>query len=243
MTTQNDLHKRMPKARGLQLLSTVLGRIVMVLWKWVVRKTKQLRPWSLYQDCRSTPMDVFIDCLVNQNIKRLVKKGGVSKTLLLSAWGKLFMEYCDLSGDSKFKSFVHLNKTIGTLRSKMLAVQLCIYVLASRDSNECAETLKKLGFAGEFKGEGKAAELLKVSKRLKSFQFELKQKVHEYQLMIKDGQSSKLESSYFDMMFVELSKFMGYRLEPSKTTVLEFVTIRNRYQKEVEVMRAKVQKS
>ncbi len=192
---------------------------------------------SLYQVCSKTPMDVFIDCLVNQNLRRLLKYGWVTPSVLIATWEKLFSEYCELAGDPKLKSFVNLTKSIGSIQGKLIALQICLYVLNDRDSKDCAAILNKIGFPGNYKGEGKADELLKVTRRLKSFQFELKQKLNEYQALVKDGENSKIEPGYFDKEFVELSKFMGYRIAPGKTTVLEFVNIRNRYQKEIEVIK------
>jgi len=236
MKTQNVWPEFGQKVRAKLPSFTALRRAVLVLWMLMHRRPKILQPSNLYQGCNECPLDVFIDCLVNNKLERLIKSGEASQKELAEAWEKLFIEYCDLSGDKNIKHLIHLSKNIGYLQCRILAARLCVYVLSNRKSDVCIEQLKLMGFNGNFNEASIADDLKSVIATVKSFEIDLQRKALEYEKLVNEGGKSKLESGYFDNMLVDLSKFMGYRLKKNELTVNEFMVIKSKYQKEMELL-------
>jgi hypothetical protein len=236
MKTQNVWPKFGQKVRAKLPSFTALRRAFTLSWITTAPKPKQSPRSNLYQDCNECPLDVFIDCLINHKLERLIKSGEASQKELSEAWEKLFIEYCDLSGDKNMKHLIHLSKNIGYLQCRILAAQLCVYVLSNRKSDACVEQLKLMGFNGNFNEASIADDLKSVIATVKSFEIDLQRKALEYEKIVNEGGKAKLESSYFDNMLVDLSKFMGFRLKKNELTVNEFMSIKSKYQKEMELL-------
>jgi len=159
-----------------------------------------------------------------------------SQKELAEAWEKLFIEYCDMSGDKNMKHLIYLSKTIGYLQSRILAAQLCVYVLSNRKSDSCVEQLKLMGFNGNFDEASMVDDLKLVIAAVKSFEIDLQRKTLEYEKIVNEGGKAKISGSYFDNLLVDLSRFMGYHLKKNELTVNEFVVIKSKYQKEMELL-------
>lgn len=231
MKTQSISRKGTHKTSGQPSLFTRFRGVFMPSWMRIVTKLSALIPSNIYHSCRSTPLSVFIECLVFERYHVLIKYGFASKTKIVEAWETLLMEYYELSGDEVLKLLVDLSKNIGILQGKILSYKLSIYVLRYKDSPECAGILRRGGFD--------VSDLDKVEKGLKSYEFELKSRIKEYENLLKSNDGKKVSEGYFDEMLVELSKFMGYRIDPENTTVLEFIKIRGRHKKEVDALNKK----
>lgn len=194
---------------------------------------------NLYRHCGNTPLDVFIDVLVNKNFRRLIRWGGATDKQLYKAWEQLFSEYAELSETPQYKKMIGLSKEIGQLQSKIMTVNICIQVLNNRYSDAAVSALKRLGYSVYFDLNDKQKyqkALISVRKKVKAAELTLMQRTGQYDEMIAGVKEGKLTEDYFTEMLVELSKFMGYRLNASEITVTEFVTISNKRNKELELM-------
>lgn len=215
---------------------TAFRRAFTRLWITTAPKPKASPLSNLYQACNECPLDVFIDCLVDGKLERLVKSGKASQKELVEAWEKIFIEYCDLSGESNIKRLIYLSKNIGYLRSRIIAIQLCVYVLSTKKSDSCIDQLKNMGFNMNFSDESMLEDLKKVIAASKSHELELTIKSTEYEKMVNQGEKAKIKSSYFDNLLIDLSRFMGYRIKKNELTVNEFIIIKKKYRKEMELL-------
>ena len=214
----------------------------MGLWKLIVRKPLSSTPSNLYIRCRETPLDVFIDVLVNKNLNRLVRFGKATQKQINYAWEALFSEYCEISGTPQFQRLLSLTKEIGSHQSKLLTIQLCTKVLGYRYSQRCVLTLKRLGYNYKFNIQdpaGYVKDLKSVFTKSKTTELALDQALNEYQKLLNSSGGSQLTEDHFEKILVELSKFMGFRIDRKQVTVSEYVAILKRREREIDVLLGK----
>jgi hypothetical protein len=94
-----------------------------------------------------------------------------------------------------------------------------------------------MGFNMNFSDESMLEDLKKVIAASKSHELELTIKSTEYEKLVNQGEKAKIKGSYFDNLLIDLSRFMGYRLKKNELTVNEFMVIKNKYQKEMELLK------
>ena len=203
------------------------------------RSSTRSLPANLYTHCNETPLDVFIDALVNNNYNRLVKYGETSKEYQQQAWSYLFCEYCDLSGSKSYKQLYTVNREIGVLHSRLLAVQLCLYVLRINPEPQCVLLLKKMGYTCQFNPDDKdqyQEDLKAITKKSKTIEIALKEKQHELEVLKAEYGGKDATEDDFIKALVELSSFMGYRINQKEITVSEYLAIRQKYEREAKII-------
>jgi len=211
--------------------------VFMALWNLIVRKQRRSIPSSLFIHANQTPLDVFIDCLVNKNLVRLVRAGKATSRELSEAWEQLFSEYCELSGSPKYQHMLNLLRQMGGMKSKILSVKLCITVLESRHSEKCIQVLKRFGYKHHFNPGDQEAyykDLKAVATKIKSTELALDQAEKEYTKLI-EKTGEKITEQQFDEALLDLSKYMGYRIDKHQITVAEYVLMIKRMNKEYEL--------
>lgn len=214
-----------------------------VLWKSITRKQGNKPLSSLYLHTRETPLEVFIDALVNKNLSRLIKYGRASQRQLAEAWETLFAEYCEISGSTQYQRLINLTKEIGSLQSKLLSIQVSIRVLGFRYSSKSISTLARFGYKYRFDiqdPESYTRDVKSVLLKSKSVELALDQSLVEYQKLISSTDEKPLTEEYFEKALVELSKFMGFRVDPRQVTVSEYVAMLKRREKEIELLSKQV---
>jgi hypothetical protein len=199
----------------------------------------------LYTRCRETPLDVFIDVLVNKHMIRLVHHGKATQCQINEAWEILFTEYCELSGSPQYLKLLNLTREIGALQTKLLTIQLCIRVIGFRNSQKCVATLRRFGYNYKFNPqdpEGYVKDLKAVITKSKSAELALDQALSSYEKMFAESNGNHLTEDHFVTVLVELSKFMGFRINPREITVSEYIAIIKRREREIELLGKKVTK-
>lgn len=195
----------------------------------------------LFTRCSQTPLDVFIDALVNKNLDRLVIYGKATQKQISDAWELLFTEYCEISGSPQYQRLVHLLRTIGSTRAKLLSVRACIAVLSHRYSERSVQTLRLFGYKYSFNVNDKisyANDLKSLEQKIKTSELSLIQTEKEYYELLNESENSN-DDNYFPQTLIELSKYMGFRINPREITVSEFVLMQKRMLKEYEIIKNK----
>jgi hypothetical protein len=105
---------------------------------------------KIYTICRETPMPVMIDCICNDNLKSLVIEGDPTKAELEEIWDNLYIEFCDLIGNSEG---LRLAKDIKYLESKLDICKLCLYCLKIDYNADCVKILQDFGYRRKFNPE------------------------------------------------------------------------------------------
>ncbi|MEA5110368.1 hypothetical protein SDC9_36965 [bioreactor metagenome] len=238
MTTSNGLPSSGLQGRILKSFSSVTRKGFSALWQLMIRKRHNKPLSNLYTRCSSTPLDVFIDALVNKNLGRLVIYGKATHKQINDAWELLFTEYCEISGSPQYQGLVNLTREIGSLQSKLLSIRLCVKVLAYRYSARAVSTLRRFGYNYKFNlqdPEGYLRDIKAVMTKSKSVEIALDQSLVEYDKLLKESDGKNLTEDYFQKALVELSKFMGFRVNAREVTVSEYVAMIKRREREIQL--------
>lgn len=242
MTTSNKLPSSGLLRRILKFLSSGIRKGLSALWQLITRKHRNKHLSNLYTRCSQTPLDVFIDALVNKNLGRLVIYGNASRREINEAWELLFTEYCEISGSPQYQRLVNLSREIGGLQSKLLSIRLCVKVLGYRYSARAVTTLRRFGYNYKFNlqnPEGYVRDIKAVMTKSKSVEIALDQSLAEYDKLLKESDGKNLTEDYFQKALVELSKFMGFRVNAREVTVSEYVAMIKRREREIEYLLSK----
>lgn len=186
-------------------------------------------PLNIYARCRELPLDIFIDVLLNKNLKRLIKYGSAGLHELGEAWDRIFWEYCDLSGSEDYRNFIYTAKDLGFAESKLRIFIICQYVLSNRYSQDCINSLRKFGFTGEFPIDNLAkynSDLERLSNRVSSAQLEYSVKLKESESFMPKSRAEYITEETFDKALIAMSKFMGFKIHRKDITVSEFLAIK-----------------
>lgn len=241
MKISNPLQSGSQLSKIKSYISTKLWKVLMPLLLWKKRPFST-KPSNLYHRCSETPLDVFIDCFVNKNLMRLVKFGKANAKQVNEAWEELFTDYCEILGSPQYSRMVALIKDIGGLQSKMLAINLALRVLSVRYSYKCVQVLRKFGYNYKFSISDPDAyfkDLETVQKKSKSSELALDRALLEYKALFEKSEGEAPTYEVFQKNLVELSKYMGFRINPKEVTVSEYVAIIKRREREIELNKRK----
>lgn len=127
---------------------------------------------------------------------------------------------------------LQLTKKIGVMQSKLNAIALSVVVLSHKDSDIAKGNLKSLGFNYDF-DQALVDDLQCVIATAKSYEIELISLQKRYEALTAKGGKSTITEAYFKRILVDLSKFMGFQLKATTTTVEEFLMIKNSYERDL----------
>ena len=105
--------------------------------------------------------------------------------------------------------------------------------------------LKNIGYKCEFDPGNPIQfkiDIETVKQKSKTIEIALKEKEYEYETFLSEYSGKELTENDFIRTLVELSSFMGFRINPSEITVSEYLAIRHKYEKEAEIQEQTRQK-
>lgn len=176
---------------------------------------------NLYLRCSDLPLDIFIECIVEDKFNRLVRHGTPSQMQISNAWGIIITEYSELSDSQSYRQILSLSREVGILKAKKTSIEICLDLLMLRYSQRCVDILRELGYRISYETYKK--DILSIRTKSNTIDIQLKQKQIEYDDMFKN--LKKTERKQFDDTLSVLSKFMGYRVDPRQITVSEYVAM------------------
>ena len=202
------------------------------------QKQPNLQHSNLYCLCCELPMNVFIDCLIDNKFKGLIKSGTSSEATLQEIWEQIFTEYCELSNTPHYSKTISLLKEIGILRTKLFIIETCLTTLANANSVFLIDTLKKMGYSYDFNYSDSInffADLFRVHQNKKTIELTIMQKEKEYKTLLDENKStSKVTRDYFNKQLIQLSKWMGGAIiHANQISVTEYCTIMGQYTEEM----------
>jgi len=237
MKTQNESPSRFQKTP--KLWSRFISKKILpgLLSKSHAQNSPKSIPSNLYHHCSETPLDVFIDALVNNNHRRLIKSGSATPADIELAWQNLFYQYCDIAGTKSYRQLFAINKELGQLKSRLLTVYLCLKVLSVNHEPQCVSILHKLGYAYELNPENQEKyknQLSTIEQKSRTIEIAIQEKEAEYKNALAEFGGKQATEEDFTKVLVELSSFMGFRLNPREITVSEYLAIHQKYEKEAQ---------
>jgi hypothetical protein len=200
----------------------------------IAKMPKPTNLLSTYTSINDTPLDVFIDCLIDGKLERLIKTGNCEYEKLKNIFEDIFTEHCEKTNTQKFKEHFELTREAGILHSQILIINTCISALSLCYNENLVKVLKSIGFDYEFK-EGSLIEDLKSVLRIK--------KAYDIELEMLNAKMAKLNENdfkitreYFDKLLISLWKWKGGEIiRASQITVNEFDTLCNVYFEEIKL--------
>ena len=176
--------------------------------------------------CSEVTLDEFIDCLINNNLRRLVRSGSPSDEELQAAWAALYSEYSELTGNREYQYYFSVYRSVYAMRVKMHIVQLIL----SNPENINLDDLQALGYKGDID---------KIIARLKFETIELLSKEKELENM-KKKEGGTVKESDFDDWVISVGKYLGYGIKRKEMLLSEFLSAHRAMQREYEAKRKSV---
>jgi hypothetical protein len=161
--------------------------------------------------CNTITLTVFMDCLFDNNYTALAPDATEEEQKEI--WQKLKEEYFIKSGDAKQQHIFLLSKKIAVQEARLMVVR----TVAEMPEKEGLKVLQKVGYAGSKSG---------INSRVRRDLVMLE--VHRNELnRLFTAAANKQNSTRDDFIrwMVVVSKYIGYRIDPSLTTVLEFLSM------------------
>lgn len=194
---------------------------------------------SLYSRCDTIPLSHFIDCVCDNNIKRLKRKKylPVPDKWLEETWEIIIEEYTKKTDGNKYNATIGTTKDIYRDVCRLLTIDTCINALSEQYSPLAADILRKMGYRYSFnpeEGEKYIKELENVRNKVKIIAVSLESNKKKYdKLSIKHKKTGNERDEFINTLTI-LSKHQGYRINPEVTTVSEYLNILENYKKETE---------
>lgn len=192
----------------------------------------------LYWDCYEMPLFNFIECITKEDLSAVAKVPGLPlpKDFLARAWNSVFYHYLDLNGDASYKKMFSIMKALIKLDNENYLFQEAARLLRLKYSPELVAFIKSFGFANlKFDPTDREAFAKDINKALTYRKAKimdadrLRKELQEIQDANK--KAKKMQAADYLGVLSDLSKFQGYRLDPKRVNVAEFVTILNSYRK------------
>lgn len=177
--------------------------------------------------CYTLKMNQFIRVLLGQET--------------LTEWEEIYSEYIGLRENKSSSFILELMKSITYMQTKQFIITKCVEVLAHTYNDELVAELKLAGCKGKFNWEDKPGysnDLRAATSYSKKFTSQIKQKEKELEEYNKRHGNKGIERKDFDIWAVTLSKYLGYRVDYDVTTVSEWCTMMNQYERYCEVANA-----
>ena len=188
---------------------------------------------KLHTTCYTLPLNAFIDALVDSDYTGLVLSGKPTDAEIADAWEKIYDQYSQISGNSLFTSYMLKLQEYGRALVKMNILISSIEVLSLMYNADVVQALNDVGFKCTFDQndiEAYMADLDKLSKYAANVSVKLKHTSGQLEEAKKQMSNKAATRADFVNSIAIVSKYMGFKIDPTCTAVAEFVT----YQKMLE---------
>jgi hypothetical protein len=200
------------------------------------------RPLSLYRGCNALPMEIFVQCLCDENLKALVIEGKASGEQLHHAWIMILTEYYELKGDADGQQWL-LSRDVMRLENHLTLLDRCVEFLKTRWSDSIAESINKLGYTFRpISKEDYWDDLNRVVQKSKTKYIHLQQMIKELEMQVKKVEGKKPARDYFDNMLINFEEMQKVSYSLDTLTVQKFVLLEKRYWHQVELLKARAAK-
>lgn len=180
---------------------------------------------TLYLTCAKTPLEVFIDCLVDGYYEGLIISGNPNEEELKEAWNNIYLEYCSLMQENQHNEVFELIKEINSLNAKITLVDTCVRHLAYNFDQQIVDILNELRLRCNLLETDQGEKLLKkldgVISRAKKWLVEIQVAEAKLQTLQEKDKENNPREYFYDMLMV-ISKQNGYHAKSSDITVYEF---------------------
>lgn len=197
---------------------------------------------ALYLSCSQLPLDIFIDCLIDGNLNRLVIIGQTDGPRLALAWGNIYYEYIDQSQSPESQYIYKLQTDVTLLNDEIQNVETCLLYLSPEFIDLCngrhdelIDLLKYYGYKQTIDITTDYSKvLIGIQNQLAPKKMRRDTKQKELNDYIEAKSKDKINRGYFDNILIKLSRFQGYHVRAKDITVSEFNILLKDYVKSFE---------
>ncbi|GAC1392817.1 MAG: hypothetical protein NVSMB46_09630 [Candidatus Saccharimonadales bacterium] len=179
----------------------------------------------LFLVCEKLPLDIFIDCLIDNDLKQLIISGTATEKKLQEVWDNIYVQYCQLSQDGTYNQVFELMKEVNDLRAKITIVNSIVTYLQIRFDKELVDILNVFTLLCDITEDDKDDVLITklnlVVARMKNWFPLLEQREKDLE-EIRKTNTGKVDRAYFDDALDIMSEAKGYQIEAGKITVSRF---------------------
>jgi preprotein translocase subunit Sec63 len=158
--------------------------------------------------CKNITLDVFIDCDINGNLRRLSETA--TNEELQEIWDDICSEYARITGNNSLSYAFSVTKRVYLLETKLVSAMYCLKF----PSENTLILLNKIGYKGNDFG--------KITARIQRETIELESAKKELDKLMKTEKNRATEDDYVKWI-VSVSKYMGYHIDRNKIMVSEFL--------------------
>lgn len=213
-------------------------------WTQTQQEKQVLLPLNMYRGCSNLPMEVFIQCLCEDNLQALVIEGKASEIQLRQAWVMILAEYYELKGDSKEgMEQWFLARDIRKLENHLMLLDRCVEFLKDRWSDSIAESINRLGYP--FRPADKEnywIELNTVVQKSKTKFIYLQQMIKELEAQVNKIEDKKPTRDQFDTMLIHIEEMQKVSYSFETMHVPKFLSLEKKYWQQVELIKLKAAK-
>lgn len=191
---------------------------------------------TYHHKCSTLPYSIFIEVMLTQNIALLIISGEPSFEELAVAWREILEEYSGLIKTNKSQSVFDCWKNIIITQHKLTTIGFALYALKIQYDAEIAEAVALHGYSLIEPLEDRQAYLTQiyaVETEAKTLVVLLNQYRAEYAKLCPEAAAptagSQADALQYDKELAILSRFMGYRIDKTLTTVAEYCAAANLY--------------
>ena len=170
-------------------------------------------------------------------MKALRRHPLVTRAMIKRVWASIREEYAKLSGNDDYINGLELAREIASAVIRLNIIHGCLHVLRAVHSEKMIGVLSKLGY--KYNNESLPKFVENVARRAKMIEAEIDSKRKQLDAL---SRSSATGNSDFTSALVTLSRFVGYRVDPRRTLVTEFLSIKRQFEKESEDTSKKISK-
>ncbi|MBV7531346.1 hypothetical protein [Chitinophaga sp. sic0106] len=178
----------------------------------------------------NTPLSVFIACYCDADYSSL---GAGEKGK--EAWGTLFQEYLQESGGTLEDEAYLLEVESTNLWLNIFCYRELLEILKQYAHSDGIEFFRKEGFKLDYDPENQDEylnQLKKIEGRFKAWELDHMDKMVQLQQIKSRPNTTKVDRGYFDRSLAALSKYSGYHVDETATTISRYIAINKTLQEE-----------
>lgn len=180
---------------------------------------------TLHHSCDKLPLDIYIDCLLDNDLSGLIISGNVTPEELTMAWDKIYAQACEISSSKDSSTVFSLVKEINDLKAKInLTYNILTHLQMSFDEDlvailnsfalMCTITAEDSGEVLDNKLNTVIAYMKKWFPRLELKEIELEK--------IRSESKGTTDRGWFDDWLDAIGEAKGYNVQASQITVTRF---------------------
>lgn len=179
----------------------------------------------MFTGCDKLPLDIFIDCLLDNQLNLLIIEGAATPQELENNWNKIYTEYCQLSQQGSYNEVLELSRDINDINAKINIVNVIVKHLQLSFDQDLVNMLNSFALQCTITVEDQdlilVTKLNQVIARMKKWFTIITQKKRALE-KVRSENTGKTDRAYFDEWLDIMSEQKGFYISADTITVSRF---------------------